>query len=134
MKFEKNGYSRPAFSSFSIGLLTQWKLMLSKAARLTKFIFLSKEAKKRRRLRKRVIRNTAIGQEGSCDLSDDADDVGGEDADDGGNNLPDPLTMTAGTGGGNSLKHIRIWSRCMIDLVRKMNNFHQPGNERILCV
>ena len=54
------------------------------------------------------------------------DDVIGDNVNEEVDNINDQFNMTAG-GGGNPLRHVRIWSRCMMDLVRKLNNFHQPG-------
>ena len=54
------------------------------------------------------------------------DDVIGDNVNGEVDNVNDQFNMTAG-GGGSLLRHVRIWSRCMMDLVRKLNNFHQPG-------
>ena len=83
-----------------------------------------KDRKKRRRSRKKVLRNAETGQEVDCDKDND---VIGDNVDEDTDNINDHFAMTAG-GGGNMLRHVRIWSRCMMDLVRKLNNFHQPGN------
>ena len=83
-----------------------------------------KDRKKRRRSKKKVLRNAETGQEVDCDKDND---VIGDNVDEDAENINDHFAMTAG-GGGNMLRHVRIWSRCMMDLVRKLNNFHQPGN------
>ena len=82
-----------------------------------------KDRKRRRRSRKKALRNGVDGQD-SGNIK--TDDVIGDNVDEDLENLNDAFTMTAG-GGGSFLRHVRIWSRCMMDLVRKLNNFHQPG-------
>ena len=82
-----------------------------------------KDRKKRRRSRKKLYRNAETGQE---IVGDKDHDVIGDNVDEDAENINDQFAMTVG-GGGSLLRHVRIWSRCMMDLVRKLNNFHQPG-------
>jgi len=87
------------------------------------------DRKKRRRSRKKLYRNAETGQE---IVGDKDHDVIGDNVDEDAENINDQFAMTVG-GGGSLLRHVRIWSRCMMDLVRKLNNFHQPGSSKDLC-
>ncbi|XP_065058969.1 uncharacterized protein LOC135686629 [Rhopilema esculentum] len=88
------------------------------------------EKAKRQRKRKKSSKAVKNEEGANSDAEVGEDDVvtngQGQCASSGGEQVAIPAT-------GYYTRNIPIWSRCMVSIVRKLNNFHQPGSSKDLC-